>query len=715
MAVSISLECTLCSSPFSDPRLLPCLHVYCKCCLESLPLVSQNEAGTLTCPSCYKIAPDCTPSQLPKHLKIEREVSASKLKQSDEQLCGSCNDSNKATEAYCQECVFPLCSECVSIHKRLKLLKAHAIVSLESANTGAVTSFPCDTHPNEVLKYYCSSCQILACSDCMLDHSNHKCNRLEDVAQEGRAELASLLEEVKVFDPILSNDIGRLDLCLESLSDNTTSVAKEINDTFDKLFASMEKRRKELLNSLKETAVTKKTQLELQKKSLQSIALQLRSVMDSCTSAIADYVDAEALAVKASIQQAAKKGIEEMKSTDSRPVTSYALSFESKIFEDTILTLGTIYSHSEYAPLCSLVGVNQSLGLGVARGQESIVTLQTRDRKGEDITVGGADVKGRVIQLTSEKSFPIECTVTDCANGRYEIKCTCDIEGEYVLDIMIYGVSIYRESQQRIIVRDYTKMKGPERGCATQGSAYFLDFEFDNKVFVSAGNSIEVFSNELDALNEHLSGSSNFRGLAIDEKNGIMFVADYKKSTIIKATLDGTFIASYGPTIMSSATKFSCTLSKPMGLCLTKEGLLLIADSRNKKIRRVQTHDMSYITSIHCSDIVRGIAVDSAGNIHTAVTDRVEVFDGNVALTHKNMYGKGRLVKAVDIAFLKTQCHPNSYSFVSDHLGSKILMFDWMNNTVLRSVSITTPSGIAISQEGSIYVGAFNRKYFFIL
>ena len=48
--------CTLCSSPFADPRLLPCLHVYCKGCLESI----VNET---TCPSCYKIT-DITPSQL---------------------------------------------------------------------------------------------------------------------------------------------------------------------------------------------------------------------------------------------------------------------------------------------------------------------------------------------------------------------------------------------------------------------------------------------------------------------------------------------------------------------------------------------------------------------------------------------------------------------------------------------------------------------------
>ena len=37
-------------------------------------------------------------------------------------------------------------------------------------------------------------------------------------------------------------------------------------------------------------------------------------------------------------------------------------------------------------------------------------------------------------------------------------------------------------------------------------------------------------------------------------------------------------------------------------------------------------------------------------------------------------------------------------------------MFDWMNNTVLRSVSISTPCGIDISQDGSIYMYVFSNE-----
>ena len=280
--------------------------------------MSQNETGTLTCPSCYKIT-DCAPSQLPRHLKMEREVSISQLKQSGERLCGLCDDNNKA-EAYCQDCISPLCSDCVASHKRLKPLKIHKITSLENAVIASATSLTCTTHPGEILKYYCSSCQTLACSDCVLDHSNHKCTRLEDIALDGRLELWSLLEKVEVFDPMLSSAIEKLDSFFESLSFNTTRVAKEINDSFDKLSAMIEKRRKEVLRDMKETAVAKKMQLELQKESLQSIAVQLHSVTSSCNSALSGYSDAEVLAVKGSIQQAGNKVVEEIKSTDTRPV-----------------------------------------------------------------------------------------------------------------------------------------------------------------------------------------------------------------------------------------------------------------------------------------------------------------------------------------------------------------------------------------------------------
>ena len=46
--------------------------------------MSQKEAGTLTCPSCYKcykITLDFTPSQLPKHIKKARDAMLVKIQE----------------------------------------------------------------------------------------------------------------------------------------------------------------------------------------------------------------------------------------------------------------------------------------------------------------------------------------------------------------------------------------------------------------------------------------------------------------------------------------------------------------------------------------------------------------------------------------------------------------------------------------------------------
>ena len=96
-----TLSCKSCSKSFSDPRLLPCLHVFCKDCLE--PLYSQDE-GTITCPTCNKTSSCKPPAQLPRHLRIERDSTLSSIQQNpQETLCDGCDENNKA-EAYCEDC-----------------------------------------------------------------------------------------------------------------------------------------------------------------------------------------------------------------------------------------------------------------------------------------------------------------------------------------------------------------------------------------------------------------------------------------------------------------------------------------------------------------------------------------------------------------------------------------------------------------------------------
>ena len=45
------LECAVCLEQFKDPKVLPCLHSFCKICLEGLVDRKRN-AWKLICPSC---------------------------------------------------------------------------------------------------------------------------------------------------------------------------------------------------------------------------------------------------------------------------------------------------------------------------------------------------------------------------------------------------------------------------------------------------------------------------------------------------------------------------------------------------------------------------------------------------------------------------------------------------------------------------------------
>lgn len=55
------LTCSVCYSLFSDPRVLPCSHTFCKTCLDNLLQVSTNYSIwrpprlPLKCPNCRSV------------------------------------------------------------------------------------------------------------------------------------------------------------------------------------------------------------------------------------------------------------------------------------------------------------------------------------------------------------------------------------------------------------------------------------------------------------------------------------------------------------------------------------------------------------------------------------------------------------------------------------------------------------------------------------
>ena len=99
--------------------------------------------------------------------------------------------------AFCTECQSYLCSSCASIHKKLKHFRNHKVTSVENLDCKelkAERTIYCREHPEEPLKVFCLTCQVLVCLHCIVDsHQQHRLGQInEDVRREAQTKLKTL-------------------------------------------------------------------------------------------------------------------------------------------------------------------------------------------------------------------------------------------------------------------------------------------------------------------------------------------------------------------------------------------------------------------------------------------------------------------------------------------------------------------------------------------
>lgn len=81
-SVEEDLTCSVCYSLFSDPRVLPCSHTFCKHCLDNLLQVSSNTSIwrplrlPIKCPNCRSVAelPPTGVDALPSNVSLRAIV-----------------------------------------------------------------------------------------------------------------------------------------------------------------------------------------------------------------------------------------------------------------------------------------------------------------------------------------------------------------------------------------------------------------------------------------------------------------------------------------------------------------------------------------------------------------------------------------------------------------------------------------------------------------
>ncbi|XP_071940964.1 tripartite motif-containing protein 2-like [Antedon mediterranea] len=171
------LQCKRCLLLFDDervPKYLPCLHTFCKQCLEEISAWSY----WLNCPECdvRLHLPDGRINGIPDNFFIQNiqdywSLYGKATTREDGLICAECKKGGIA-ELWCTECRQVICTGCVDEHKMSRLCN-HGIYWYKDLRFKKHTLFckNCQTKDNrELAVAWCCQCMTFICKACVVSH-----------------------------------------------------------------------------------------------------------------------------------------------------------------------------------------------------------------------------------------------------------------------------------------------------------------------------------------------------------------------------------------------------------------------------------------------------------------------------------------------------------------------------------------------------------------
>ncbi|OWF41920.1 uncharacterized protein LOC110461790 [Mizuhopecten yessoensis] len=248
-------RCLICTTPYKDPRQLPCGHTFCCRCLTSYV---EAEHVTADEDRHYFPCPVCDAPSAPRDVSTDVSTWAEcfpinnlylnpiTAETSDVHLCAPCQrgkESNPA-EVWCTDCGEKLCKQCRIYHERSKASSSHRLVSVSTIVGGicdVMVNEICPSHDGKQLDVYCVDHSVMCCGVCVSVSHRH-CNNvkpIEDVVRKTKTgqhtretELKELSEETK---KMLDDDDLGMTLLTSTEKEVSAEMTNRIQQAKDKL------------------------------------------------------------------------------------------------------------------------------------------------------------------------------------------------------------------------------------------------------------------------------------------------------------------------------------------------------------------------------------------------------------------------------------------------------------------------------------------------
>lgn len=582
------LICPICLEDYTDPKVLQCMHTFCKGCLESIAeklAVEGEDLLNMSCPVCRRVTQVSEIGTLQTAFYLE-----------------SLFDIRKDLEA-CKE--FSL--KCV----------AHGMAA----------------------DFYCKLCDCFLCSVCTYGaHKEHVFDLISSVAPKEVADIEMRLEKLKSKESIVNEAVVEAERNYCLAQEEERDIQKMIHESFKEAHEILDNREKELVQELRQISGQKLQNLTVEREHLESVGAQLKS----CQDVVCESLDIKTAAEVLKMKTALVAMMEDISShVDRLSIAVKKLNlvafFANKTALQPLSKFGEVYVKLPYGDNCVVQGKGLSRG---KVGSVSAVQLSLYDHHGIEVDVKTAIHTVNANLYLSTDSAKLQCSVEKLDQNQCTVKYQPTKKGPHHLHIDVAGCPVKGSPYCISIKTPLSHI------CSTPvniiaglplpwGTA--LDHKQQVCVAVSGRKEVAVFNGHsgekvLTVVKRGLlqSKMEEPTGIALD-KNSNLIITDFRLSIIQRVTLDGQVLQSVG-CVGSKAAEFSY----PSALAVNPvNDKIYVAEWQDNNRIQILHNDLSHYKMFGRSGskpgeflCPSGIAFDGRGNVYVADSNnaRIQVF-----------------------------------------------------------------------------------------
>ena len=587
------VSCPVCSDLFKDPRQLPCLHSFCRHCLEHWHQ-SSGGGNAFRCPKCQALSNVPASGDLKDlptsfYLNGLIDVLAIKECESINVKCGNCETRSSAESSYCFQCCRFYCEQCLFAHNIMRDNKDHRVLALkefQDKDYEDVLNRPAfcsrQGHQKKELEYFCKKCEEAVCQTCVtLDHGTHTLTLIKEEAETQKLEMAALIQSQRENLETKMRIVAQLDEDCAKLVQQEEKIKSDIEKYADDLIKTIQEKRQIIIAAVEneiqrsvENLTTKKSEIQQQMKAIESTLEKADQVLARSTSA-------ELVRTKKSLESILAEIVEK------EPIVRDPDSLQALAFTKNLKMLENINGEE----LGFLEGPNQTKasesvaegkGLNEATfGRKAHFILTTRNAgrrqcydKHDRITVDIRDEQGQECVR--------EVLIDNNKDGVYYISYFPRVQGKCNLSINVNGKHV-PGSPFLVLVKAFEVKPVLSFGDANNFPCSLgIAVSDRDEIAVTdlRQNKVQIFSgtgNFVRSFGRQGTGPGEFIrpiGIAINTIRKT-FIADTGNSRIQIFNEAGEFIGMFGEN----------QLSNPWGLSKDSDGNIIVADSGNRLIK----------------------------------------------------------------------------------------------------------------------------------